>query len=394
MKCVTFLLIALFLCGCTNKIVLQEIQQTQQQTPIQQMAVYYEGEQKEKITFEPEQRKILLGAFIKQDKNIESMEYFEKLTEKKHEIYGFTTTLTEEFPMMDILECYVNKKIPLLVIQPADRNFPFEQEHLEKAAEKANQYRIPMLIDFYPNGEDYSSGEDYKKYYQKAREIFKEKAPNTVFIWTMSIENIENWYAYYPQNADWIGLSIYENGGNQGKDIAEMLERWYAIFQKQKPLILSHVGISHYSEKNSKYTEKEASDEIKRLYESIKAYPEIKAIVYDSVNLTRQYGMQSEGENYSIVENEKVLNAYREQIQNIECIDKEGIWYKSFYKGYIKDNKIYVAKNTIIQEMETYYNNKPAIYLYGKEYVPAEDIKGYTGKQQQNAIFLYKQLSE
>ena len=36
----------------------------------------------------------------------------------------------------------------------------------------------------------------------------------------MSIENIENWYAYYPQNTDWIGLSIYENGGNQGKDIA------------------------------------------------------------------------------------------------------------------------------------------------------------------------------
>ena len=246
MKRVTFLLVALFLCGCTNEIVSQEIQQTQQ-TPIQQMTVYYEGEKREKEIFEPEQGKILLGAFIKQDKNIESMEYFEKLTEKSHEIYGFTTTLTEEFPMMDILECYVNEKIPLLVIQPSNRNFPFEQEYLEKAAEKANQYRIPMLIDFYPNGEDYSNGEDYKKYYQKAREIFREKAPNAVFIWTMSIENIENWYAYYPQNTDWIGLSIYENGGNQGKDIAEMLERWYAIFQKQKPLMLSHVGISHYS---------------------------------------------------------------------------------------------------------------------------------------------------
>jgi len=393
MKRVTFLLVALFLCGCTNEIVSQEIQQTQQ-TPIQQMTVYYEGEKREKEIFEPEQGKILLGAFIKQDKNIESMEYFEKLTEKSHEIYGFTTTLTEEFPMMDILECYVNEKIPLLVIQPSIRNFPFEQEYLEKAAEKANQYRIPMLIDFYPNGEDYSNGEDYKKYYQKAREIFREKAPNAVFIWTMSIENIENWYAYYPQNTDWIGLSIYENGGNQGKDIAEMLERWYAIFQKQKPLMLSHVGISHYSEKNSKYTEKEASDEITRLYESIKTYPEIKAIVYDSVNLTRQYGKQSEGENYSIIENEKVLNAYRKQIQNIECIDKQRIWYKSFYKGYVKNNKIYIAKNTIIQEMGIYYNNESVTFLYGKEYVSAEDIKGYTGEQKQNTIFLYKQSSE
>ena len=393
MKRVTFLLVALFLCGCTNEIVSQEIQQTQQ-TPIQQMTVYYEGEKREKEIFEPEQGQIVLGALIKQDKNIESMEYFEKLTEKSHEIYGFTTTLTEEFPMMDILECYVNEKIPLLVIQPSNRNFPFEQEYLEKAAEKANQYRIPMLIDFYPNGEDYSNGEDYKKYYQKAREIFREKAPNAVFIWTMSIENIENWYAYYPQNTDWIGLSIYENGGNQGKDIAEMLERWYAIFQKQKPLMLSHVGISHYSEKNSKYTEKEASDEITRLYESIKTYPEIKAIVYDSVNLTRQYGKQLEGENYSIIENEKVLNAYRKQIQNIECIDKQRIWYKSFYKGYVKNNKIYIAKNTIIQEMGIYYNNESVTFLYGKEYVSAEDIKGYTGEQKQNTIFLYKQSSE
>ena len=98
MKRVTFLLVALFLCGCTNEIVSQEIQQTQQ-TPIQQMTVYYEGEKREKEIFEPEQGKILLGAFIKQDKNIESMEYFEKLTEKSHEIYGFTTTLTEEFPI-------------------------------------------------------------------------------------------------------------------------------------------------------------------------------------------------------------------------------------------------------------------------------------------------------
>ena len=41
MKRVTFLLVTLFLCGCTNEIVSQEIQQTQQ-TPIQQMTVYYE----------------------------------------------------------------------------------------------------------------------------------------------------------------------------------------------------------------------------------------------------------------------------------------------------------------------------------------------------------------
>ena len=130
------------------------------------------------------------------------------------------------------------------------------------------------------------------------------------------------------------------------------------------------------------------------MYESIKTYPEIKAIVYDSVNLTRQYGKQSEGENYSIIENEKVLNAYRKQIQNIECIDKQRIWYKSFYKGYVKNNKIYIAKNTIIQEMGIYYNNESVTFLYGKEYVSAEDIKGYTGEQKQNTIFLYKQSSE
>ena len=52
MKCVTFLLVTLFLCGCTNEIVSQEIQQTQQ-TPMQQMTVYYEGEKRKKAIFEP-----------------------------------------------------------------------------------------------------------------------------------------------------------------------------------------------------------------------------------------------------------------------------------------------------------------------------------------------------
>lgn len=41
-----------------------------------------------------------------------------------------------------------------------------------------------------------------------------------------------------------------------------------------------------------------------------------------------------------------------------------------------------------------YYNNESVAYLYGKKYVSAEDIKGYTGEQKQNTIFLYKQSPE
>ena len=44
--------------------------------------------------------------------------------------------------------------------------------------------------------------------------------------------------------------------------------------------------------------------------------------------------------------------------------------------------------------MGIYYNNESVTFLYGKEYVSAEDIKGYTGEQKQNTIFLYKQSSE
>lgn len=161
MKRVAFLFVILLLCAFTKEI--------------EEMDIYYEGEKRQKSTFEPEQG-ILLGAFIKEDKQIESMEQFEKMT-NKHDIYGFTATLTEEFPMMDILECYVNQKIPLLVIQPSDRSNPFETQHLEEAAKKISQYRIPLLVDFYPNGEDYSNGEAYKKYYQQAREVFRKMHP-------------------------------------------------------------------------------------------------------------------------------------------------------------------------------------------------------------------------
>lgn len=367
MKRMIFLLMIILLCAFTKKV--------------DEIDIYYEGEERQKSTFEPEQE-IQLGAFIKEDTQIESMEQFEKMT-RKHDIYGFTTTLKEEFPMMDILECYVNQKIPLLVIQPSDRNHPFETQYLEEAAKKVSQYRIPLLVDFYPNGEDYSNGEDYKKYYQKAREVFRKNAPNAVFIWTMAIENIEKWKSYYPEDVDWIGLSIYENGGEQGKNIEQMLERWYAIFQKQKPLILSQVAVSHYSEKGSKYTEKEASDEIIRLYDSLQKYPAIKAVVYRSVNLTRQGGNAVKGENYSIVENKKVLEAY----QGIKVVNQNGEWYKSFWKAYQKDGIIYIPKNVVVQEVKAGYEE--IVLLEGKEYV--KRMIGYDIKQKQGNIFLYKQ---
>ncbi len=366
MKRVAFLFVILLLCAFTKEI--------------EEMDIYYEGEKRQKSTFEPEQG-ILLGAFIKEDKQIESMEQFEKMT-NKHDIYGFTATLTEEFPMMDILECYVNQKIPLLVIQPSDRSNPFETQHLEEAAKKISQYRIPLLVDFYPNGEDYSNGEAYKKYYQQAREVFRKNAPNTVFIWTMAIENIEKWKAYYPEDVDWIGLSIYENGGKQGENIEQMLERWYAVFQKQKPLILSQVAISHYSENGSKYTEKEASDEITRLYHSLQKYPAIKAVVYHSVNLTRQGGNAVKGENYSIVENKRVLEAY----QKIKTVHQDGTWYKSFWKKKKKNGIVFIPKNVVTQELQA---DCEIVLLEGKEYV--KNIVGYEVKQKQGNIFLYKQ---
>lgn len=383
MKCMTFLFAIVLLCSCTKQIEIQ--------TPMEQVTVYYESEPSQKVMFEPEQGIILLGAFVKEDKNIPSMEEFEKITQKSHDIYGFSATLTEEFPIMDILECYVNQKIPLLVLQPPDRENPFQQIWLEQAAEKVSQYRIPLLVDFYPNGADYSDAESYKKYYQKAVEIFNEKAPNVCFILTMPIEDSEKWQHYYTESADWLGLSIYENGGNQGKDIAQMLERWYAIFQYEKPLMLSQVAISHYSETDSKYTEKEASDEIKRLYKSLEQYPQIKAVVYNSVNLTRQSTKKVEGQNYSIVENKRVLQTYQNKIQNVKSLMQKGKWYKSFFKGYIKDGIVYIDKNTVLKEMKSDYSGN-VILLEQREYIPIQNIQGYYGEKKQNdVVFLYKQ---
>lgn len=385
MKGMTFLFAIVFLCACTTQTA------PQMQTSIKQVSVYYEVEETEKAMFEPEQGNLLLGALIKDDKNIQDIEQFESITQKSHDIYGFSATLTEEFPMMDILECYVNQKIPLLVLQPPDRENPFQTIWLEDAAQKASQYRIPLLVDFYPNGADYSKGEDYKQYYQKAVEVFRKKAPNVCFILTMSIDDIEKWRDYYTDSADWVGLSIYENGGNQGKDIAQIIERWYAIFQNKKPLLLSQVAISHYSGKDAKYTEKEASDEITRLYQSLQNYPQIKAVVYNSVNLTTQPIQKVEGQNYSIVQNKRVLQAYRNQIQNIKGIFPNGTWQKSFFCGCIKDGVVYIDKNTVLREMQCNYSGNVVI-LEQKQYIPAQNIQGYDTKQQQNdTIFLYKQ---
>ena len=377
----------LLLTGCSQKIqqksVIAEI-------PMQEINVYYEYNKRPKSTFEPENSSLLLGAFIKEDKTIESIEDFEKITEKSHQIYGFTATLTEQFPMTDILECYVKEKIPLLALYPPDRNHPFQEKWLEQAAEKISQYRIPVLIDFYPNGADYGSGEDYKAYYQKAREIFRKKAPNTVFIWSMSTDDLNTWQKYYPEDVDWIGLCVYENGGEQGKNVSEIIQQWYKIFQKEKPLLLSQVGISHYSDKDAKYTEQQASQEITRLYESLRQYPQIKAVVYRSIDFTNQKIKAIQGENYSITQNQKVLTAYQNAIQTSRQFQRN--WYKSFLKAYQQADIFYFSENAVVEEMQTQIaNTQDFIFIHGEKYIPADKIIGYDYRIQNDAVFFYKQ---
>lgn len=377
-----YCLILLLLTGCSQR----PLQTSTPEGPLREIEVYYEGEQMQSAAFAPENSSLLLGAFIKEDKNIQDIEAFEAMTGKPHQIYGFTATLTEAFPMMDILECYVKEKIPLLALYPPDRNSPFEEKWLEQAAEKISQYRIPVLVDFYPNGADYGSGEAYKAYYQKAREIFRQKAPNAVFIWTMSTDDMYVWQAYYPEDVDWIGLCIYENG--EEPMIPTVLQKWYETFQKQKPLLLSQVGVSHYSDKNAKYTEQQASREITRLYASLEEYPQIKAVVYRSVDFTNQGIKQIQGENYTITANKKVLSAYENAIEKSRQWQKN--WYKSFSKAYERDGVIYLSKEAVTKDMNADFTGE-FVLLNGEEYILAHEIAGYGFWQKKDAVFFYKQ---
>lgn len=329
-----------------------------------------------------------LGAYILSDKIADyDIVKFEELTEKEHALYSYNTKISAAFPTEWILKCIANMKTPNIFLYPESIENPYNLDYVEMASKKFGEFYVPMFIHFYPVEGSMYNPEEYIEFYRKAREIFKKNASNAVFVWTVSEENLPFMNSFYPGDdaVDWAGLSIYkkiaDGETNYKSNVMDKIDYFYYGFQDKKPIMLSRLGISHFSGYDHIYFSEDAGKEIESIYRSIEEnYPRIKAVNYMNFNGLDPVNQTQKPDNFSVTDNENVLKYYAEAVSGSNFLSNVdfGAGEEKLYQNINSNYKAcFYQGNYYISEMALAYEIKDEDILKQTDYKILDNEKYY-----------------
>lgn len=370
--------ICFFLSGCSVQEKNLAAEQEKPFSVSQEMVydVYMEAQNYPYARYEPKSG-CYLGVDISENDDVEGcIEEFEKTVGITHQLYVNTMQIGQVYPLQWVLECYTREKIPVITMTPYDTYLGFDKTDIEQTASEFGMIDIPIFVQLLPDPLLYGKdAKEYVEYYQYVRQIFEEKAPNVAFIWSIDRNTIQESEAFYPGDAyvDWVGLNIYEE--NLDKDdttLWDQLNYFYYSFQKRKPMMISQLGVSHYSTKDHSYQIKEAAEKIEQIYEELqKNYPRIKGVIYINRNGTAQAPKSAIRNDFTVTGDKDLTAAYERAVSGEYFGAREFSGYeriRSPFPALVIEDKVFIAKKTWIYDMEK-KEERSVTLIDGREYI-------------------------
>lgn len=274
------------------------------------------------------------GAFIVQDSQFKgSIEKFEQMTGKEHSMYFSYTGYGQPFPD-EWVSYYASKgAVVQVAFEPnGGLNEVNDCTYLRQWARQAHKTGAPILLRWAceMNGSWvawYGNPQLYIEKFRLVHDIMEEEAPNVAMVWAPNdIPNNPNYpaqnvHAYYPGDkyVDWVGIDFYgvyfyETGAIERKDPREKLRVVYDTYSERKPIMICEWAASHYSARVTPSADCTAYclTQMDSLYKNAgRQFPRLKAVNWFSVN-----SLSSNKCNFSLSENNNVLNNYRSVISD------------------------------------------------------------------------------
>jgi hypothetical protein len=257
-----------------------------------------------------------LGAYIKSDKALDGcVRTFEGQTGVTHAVYAHNMAAGGEFPFRWVLELTAAMKTPLITVNPQNRDIPFDMALITLTAKDAGRFNIPMFINLYPvaRGLGYNPAE-YVRFFRNARAVFNEHAPNAAIIWSVNGDDVFTTEAFYPgaEYADWVGIGALANiSDRRHNDVMRLINHFYFQHQHNHPVIVTGLGVSHYTTATFSFHTRQAAEEMERIYASIALnFPRIKAVVYANYD-GNDVGNGGNPNNYRITGERLLIDTYK-----------------------------------------------------------------------------------
>lgn len=328
-------------------------------------AVYTQTKKYGLSLYEPEEGRYA-GAYILSDE-VSEIEDFEALA-GSHSMYLYDIKVGDIFPIRWFLSCMANSKTPYIVVNPQNGYDPYNIEAITQLADELSRFYVPVFVDLYPNAElNRYSPEEYKEFFKEAGKILKKRASNAAIVFSVPYDKPDSAYLYYPgdEYVDWVGINVRLNAAEKASDVFTNIENIYFRFQKEKPIMISSLAVSHISGENYVYRTKEAAKTLGGFYESIiTRYPRIKGVNYLNINGIEKEGFFSDrdysGENYLVTDENIMLaayenavsdNAFIEKIDYMSCGDISEEYLLSPFPAYLYENEIYISSDTVCYDL-------------------------------------------
>lgn len=310
---------------------------------------------------------IYLGAYILKSLN-SYIQSFETIVQKPHAIYANTMRLGDPLPETWLLECMAHMRTPYLTLTHSNLGNKFNIEQIIELAKELGKFRVPIFLDFLPNQRQHNyNPEEYVNFFKESRHIFREYAPNVIFVWSIFEDDVLDSAVFYPgdEYVDWVGISIFKDVSRNGDPFEQgmfnRLDAFYYTHQNNKPIIISSLGISHFSTINHIYHPITAGEKIKYFYERIlRDYPRIRGIIYMDINTIENPILNYYKDNFSITTNPTILEFYRQAILDDRFLSSvdfnltstvQSQLIKSPFNVYKINHNIYVCQNVLIYDL-------------------------------------------
>nr|WP_246628178.1 glycosyl hydrolase [Paenibacillus oenotherae] len=281
---------------------------------------------------------IYLGGYVLQNPAIAfSMKTFNERTGRQHASFFKYVGYGKEFPTKWVEQVKSTGAVPHIAFEPNNGLAEVkDDEYLQKFADEANKAGVPIFMRFASemNGTwtNYSGDpEQYKQTWKMVHRIFSERAPNIIMVWAVLSLPEETIESYYPGDdyVDWVGVNVYSVKYHNDsrlheadfEDPLDLLNFVYNRFSREKPIMVSEYGATHYTVTDDLTDNAFAAEKIKRFYGELPdKYPRIKAVFYFDVNNTTEYNEKRRINDYSITTEQEVLAAYSSAISRPEYL--------------------------------------------------------------------------
>ena len=338
--------------------------------------------------YEPEEG-IYTGAYVEKDQAVQGdLLKYETLVGQKQTFKVLMYNKEQGISKQDILKCIAQKKVPYIKLM---LNEQYDLTSLYQLIfDLKLSYETPVFVELYPLTEKNYDVSLYRETYQRAYEILHKYLPDVTVVWSSDDTRISDMALFYPGKGyvDWVGLNVYIPNYKKGSlyryNGLNALDYWYKSFQQDKPMMLSALAISHYSNVDHAYTLAEAENQLALFYkEVLPLYPRLKGMIYMDVDM--KLVSEKGKEDYSIAGEEHLcetmktlsvplkINEYLENnVRNSVCYMKYTI------KGILVGESLYIPQ----EYMATCFSKIPLRKvghvedLSGELYYNYEDIKG------------------